>query len=54
MIWSTSEPRPILYLNAAAKSSLWGGRSGMGATANCLNASTILVHLKSHTSYLGF
>ena len=47
------EPRPILYLNAAAVSSLLGGRSGMGATANRSYWSTILSYLKSHTSYLG-
>lgn len=48
-----SEPRPILYLNAAAVSSLLGGRSGLGAAGNRSYWSTILSYLKSHSSYLG-
>lgn len=46
------ESRPILYLNAAAVSSLFNSRS-TNSTANRSNWSTILSYLKSHGSYLG-
>lgn len=46
------EAKPILYLNAAAVSSLFSSRS-TNSTANRSNWSTILSYLKSHTSYLG-
>lgn len=46
------ESRPILYLNAAAVSSLFSSRS-TNSTANRSNWSTILSYLKSHGSYLG-
>lgn len=46
------EAKPILYLNAAAVSSLFNSRS-TNSTANRSNWSTILSYLKSHSSYLG-
>lgn len=46
------EARPILYLNTAAVSSLFGSRS-MNATANRSNWSTVMSYLKSQPSFLG-
>lgn len=46
------EPRPIIYLNTAAVSSLFGSRN-MNVTANRSNWSTMLSYLKAHPSYLG-
>lgn len=46
------QARPVLYLNMAAVSSLFGSRS-MNVTANRSNWSTIVSYLKSHSSYLG-
>lgn len=46
------ESRPILYLNAAAISSLFNGR-GNNATLARSYWSTIMSYLKSHNSYLG-
>lgn len=46
------EARPILYLNTAAVSSLFGSRT-MNATANRSNWSTVMSYLKSQASFLG-
>jgi hypothetical protein len=46
------EAKPILYLNAAAISTLMSTRSG-NSTANRSNWSTTLSYLKSHPSFLG-
>ena len=46
------EARPILYLNTAAVSSLFGSRT-MNATANRSNWSTVMSYLKSQPSFLG-
>lgn len=46
------EPTPVLYLNTAAVSSLFNGRSG-NATANRSNWSTMTSYLRSHPSFLG-
>lgn len=47
-----NEARPILYLNTAAVSSLFGSRT-MNATANRSNWSTVMSYLKSQPSFLG-
>lgn len=47
-----AEPTPVLYLNTAAVSSLFNGRSG-NATANRSNWSTMTSYLRSHPSFLG-
>lgn len=46
------EARPILFLNTAAVSALFSGKS-TNSTSNRSNWSTILSYLKSHGSYLG-
>lgn len=46
------EARPILYLNTAAVSSLFGSRT-INATANRSNWSTVMSYLKSQPSFLG-
>ena len=46
------EARPVLYLNTAAVSSLFGSRT-MNATANRSNWSTVMSYLKSQPSFLG-
>ncbi len=46
------EARPILYLNTAAVSSLFGSRT-MNATANRSNWSTVMSYLKSQPSFFG-
>lgn len=47
------EPKPILYLNAAAVATLFNGGRAINSTANRSNWSTTTSYLKSHNAFLG-